>query len=296
MNQPSNHPALAPTQPDGCFLAEHFQLPPLPAVVGGVLERIHSGNANAHEVAGLLSSDAALVAQVLKIVNSAYYGLPRQITEVKHAVAYLGLAEVERVALTATVMKELAPQDKEEFERFWFHSFHAALISKRLQPRLAQGADAEELHTAVLLHDIGKLVYLKFFPARYRELVRHCQLTGVLLVDAERELGCPSHQWLGSMLCDRWNLPQTIKLACERHEMAELEALEKSAEDWEEGRLVCLSNLLANLATANLSFGHKTALRQLTLGALGCDERDFLLLMAEIYELRAEAEGFLRQL
>ncbi len=278
------------------LLKEHFQLPPLPELVTKVLQRIRSGDATAQEIADILSADVGLVAQILKIVNSAYYGLPRQITEAKHAVAYLGLAEIERAALTATVMKDLAPREQEQHRIFWYHSFYTALAAKQMQRRYAPAVDVEELHTAVLLHDIGKLVYLKFFPEHYSELLRHCRANGQLLVEAERALDYPSHQTLGDLLCEHWNLPDTVRQACLHHELDDLRKLDMDEPGAEQTRLVCLANLLSNLATGELSPETKHEIRAVTTESVGGSDQDFLLLMGEIYELKSEVESFLLQL
>ncbi len=261
-----------------------------------LLQRIHSGNATASEIADLLSADVGLVAQILKIVNSAYYGLPRPITEAKHAVAYLGLAEIEQVALAATVMNELSSGDREQHRIFWAHSFYSALISKRLQRRYAPTVDAEELHTAVLLHDIGKLVYAKFFPEHYAKLLEHCRTNGLLMVEAERALDYPSHQTLGELLCEQWNLPDLIRRACLNHELDDLKSLDMDQPRAEQTRLVCMANLLSNLATGDLSPETKQEIMEVTTASIDCSEQDFLMLMGEIYELKSEVESFLRQL
>lgn len=292
-----NRPALRGLQVDPqSFLAEHFDLPPLPEVASKVLARLRSGQAQAGDIADLLAVDPGLVAQVLKIVNSAYYGLPRRISEVRHAVAYLGLAEVERLILTATVMKEFSGPRCDELHRFWFHSFYSSLISKLLCKRYAKSMDPEELHTAVLLHDVGKLVYMKFFDEHYVELARHCRTQGDLLIDAERHFDYPSHLLLGSLLCDRWRLPDSIKRACEQHELEHLERLDLADPFAEEVRLFCLANLLSNLAHEELSREKKSAIQTATIRALDCTSEGFLLLMAEVYELKSEVERFLRQL
>jgi putative nucleotidyltransferase with HDIG domain len=275
---------------------EPFDLPPLPAVARRVLESIHSGRATATEIADLLGADPALVVQILKIVNSAYYGLPRRIAEVRHAVAYLGLAEIERLALAATVMKEFATDDVEELQRFWFHSFYSALICKRLARQYAKNLDAEELHTAALLHDVGKLVQLKFYPETYARMMRYCRARGRLLVEAERRFECPSHVMLGATLCERWNLPECVARACARHEPEQLEGLEPSAPRYEETRLICVANLLSNLAGDELAAEVKQQLREAALRALGNTEEEFLLQMGEVYALKTEVEAFLRQL
>jgi len=278
------------------FLTNHFVLPPLPALVTRLLETVRSCDATANGVADLLASDPGLVAEILKLVNSAYYGLPRRITEVRHAVAYLGLAEVERIALTATVLKFASPNTDETFRQFWFHSFYSALISKRLGRKYAKSLDAEELHTAVLLHDIGKLVYMRFFPDHYRTLAGYCDEHGVMFHEAEKLYDVPSHHVFGSMLSERWMLPDLVRLACVEHEIEHLEDLTEQSPYHEELRIACLSNLLANLATGKLSVDRKTAYRNATTHALRCNEQEFLLLMGEVYELKTDVEGFLQRL
>jgi putative nucleotidyltransferase with HDIG domain len=278
------------------FLMNHFVLPPLPALVDRLLETVRSCEATANEVAGLLASDPGLVAEILKLVNSAYYGLPRKITEVRHAVAYLGLSEIERIALTATVLKFGAPGTDDAFRHFWFHSFYSALISKRIARKYAKALDAEELHTAVLLHDIGKLVYMKFFPDHYRVLAAYCEDHGVTFPEAEQLHGMPSHHVLGAMLAERWRLPELVRRTCVEHEVEHLDSVDGSDPRREELRITCLSNLLANLAAGTLSADRKAAFRDATTRALRCDEQEFLLLMGEVYELKAETEGFLSRL
>ncbi len=293
-------PAQTGLQPirinDDGFLREHFVLPPLPAVSVKLLETLKSGNATAAQVAELLTADPGLVAQVLKIVNSAYYGLPREITEARHAVAYLGLAEIERVVVTATVIDTLAPEDTESFEQFWLHSFYAALIAKRLCSRFARGIDAEELRTAVLLHDIGKLVYMKLFPEHFAVLTGHVKTHKVMYSEAERAFDMPSHSDFGVILCERWRLPDSVRRACERHEIEHLAMLDEDDPMREEAQIICLANLAANLSVGDLDGDTRDAIQDAIMLTLGIEEQDFLLLMGELYELRAEAERFLRQL
>lgn len=278
------------------FLSEHFTLPPLPAVVQKLLTALQSGDTNAGAVAEILAADAGLVAQILKIVNSAYYGLPRRIAEVKHAVAYLGLSEIERVALTATVMKYFTPNDRSEFERFWHHSFYTTLISKRLAKKQGPSIEVEELHTAALLHDVGKLVYMMFFPDHYASLARYCRVNECLMRDAEVHFDLPSHSELGAKLCGVWRLPECVFLACQHHELDQFENLDQDLPHREELRLVCLANMLANLAATDLSSTHKDRLQDSIRVEMSLTHDEFLMLMGEVYEMKSDVEAFLGQL
>ena len=86
------------------FLRQHCTLPALPAVVGQIQNLIHDYNVDMEKVAELISSDPAILAQVLKIVNSAYYGLPREIGDVRFAIAFLGLNEIYRMVLSLSAI------------------------------------------------------------------------------------------------------------------------------------------------------------------------------------------------
>jgi putative nucleotidyltransferase with HDIG domain len=278
------------------FFDGHFVLPPLPAVVTRLIETLDGGRANAAEVADVLSADAGLVAQLLKIVNSAYYGLPTPIKDVKHAVAYLGLAEIKRVALTVGVMERLRPENADEFQRFWYHSFHTALAAKFIAKKTSMVVDIEEIHVAALLHDVGKLVYLKFFPDQFERLSDYRAKQSTMIVDAEVHLGLPSHTELGATLCDRWMLPRSVKRACQSHELGDLHRMLADGDDREELKVICVANLLSNLCTEELTEELKTTIQDTASRALEFDEDRFLLLMGELYELRAELQQFLQEL
>ncbi len=287
-----SRPAI-PADPEA-MLKQHFSLPALPTVVQRLLDALSSGKSSAVEIAALLSVDAGLVAQIMKVVNSAYYGLPTPIREIKHAVAYLGLAEIKRIALTVALMERLAPADSIEFARFWSHSFHTALTARVIARRRDYTVNPEEIYVAALLHDVGKLVYMKFFPAEYQDLTRRCEADASLMVDAENELSLPSHTLFGAVLCDRWLFDDLVKRACLCHELHDLEAFNRGERERHDDLLViCISNVLSNLSTRELSDALRHRIHDEAMKALNCDDRDFLLLMGELYELRSEVGRFL---
>jgi len=278
------------------FLRERFVLPALPEVVGQLMERINAGKTSAKEISSLIGSDSSLVAQVLRVVNSAYYGLPREITDVTHAVAYLGFGEIYRIVLTVSVTRALEPSHPKEFEHYWRHSFFTALVSKRLAKTYEPTVEPGDVYTASVLHDIGKLVYQRFFPEHYRLMSRFCRENGTFLVDAETHFGNPSHTTFGALLCDRWQLPDDVRRACEFHELAHLRRIHPGDDTGPALRMVCVANLLANLAGESLLDDYKVQVRDEVQRVLECDEEEFLLLMGDVYELKATVARFLERL
>ena len=281
---------------ENTFLREHFAVPPLPEIAARILERTAAGDATSKEISDLLVSDAALSSTVLKLVNSAYYGLPRQITAINHAVAYLGLAEINRAVLTASVLQTLQPDDRAAYREFWRHSFYTALVAKLLARRFEPTVDPDETFAAALLHDIGRLVYMIFFPDHYRAMEAEAAERGTFLMIIEREQELPSHTRFGSLLCERWNLPAGVKRACEEHEIDTFEDLAEGSDRPIAQRMVCCANMLANLASSPLDEEIKQRIASGFERIFGCSEQEFLMLMGEVYESEQQIEGFLSQL
>jgi HD-like signal output (HDOD) protein len=278
------------------FLRKHFTLPALPEVVTKIQNVIERGDANMAAVADLINGEPSLVAQVLKVVNSAYYGLPREITNMKYALAFLGLNEVYRMVLSLSVVNTIAIDKKAELDRFWTHSFYTALTTKYLAKKYEPHLSFEELWSASILHDIGKLVYLKFFPDHYHALLQHAKKEGVLFSTAEIQMSLPSSGYLGSLLARYWRLPEHIEKACKCHSLEDLERLEEQDAQTRSLRIICLGNLIASLSSEELNDTVKHEIASTTKALLGCDESEFLTLMGDIYELEVEVERFVSNL
>lgn len=279
---------------EATFLKQHYTLPPMPRIVTHLQGMLRDDNAPIHEVARIISSDPAMVAQILKIANSAYYGLPKEVSEVKFAIAFLGLYEVFRIVLSLSVINTLSVKHQEELQNYWFHSFYAALCSRYLAKKFFNKISFEEIASAALLHDIGKLVYIKFFPVHYEAMTSYKAETECLFTQAEDHFGLPKSARLGALLCDHWKLPKTIKIACETHSLADLPGIPKK--NYEDLRYaITLGNIMVILATERLTEKTKQTIAEAIKSTLNCSEENFLAIMGDVYELKMEAEGFMRQ-
>lgn len=292
---PSSEVAVleTPLQPikldEQSFVREHFDLPPMPGTLSGILALLETQTGAVTEVEQLIATDPAMTSHVLKLVNSAYYGLAARIGNLRHAIAYLGLGEISRIALALSVIKRFRASSAAALREFWLHSYLTALIGKRLA-RSLRAFDLDDLYTAALLHDVGVLVYQQFFPQHYEQMRRWCAEHGRRLCDAERHFQLPSHRLLGSLLCEHWHLPSTIRHACEFHELEDL----KTVLDPEHARtfdvLIPTASVAATLSTDPLEQGLQEELSAELRRVLVIDEQRFVLLMADIYELKLKAE------
>jgi len=272
------------------FFRGHTSLPALPELLTQIQEIMHSDNMHIADTATLISGEPALVAQILKVVNSAYYSLPKEIADVKFAIAYLGLNDVYRIALTLSAINTLDIRAARELHEFWEHSFFSALCAKYLAKRYSPHLAQEELWSAAILHDIGKLVYLKFFPEHYKALKKYSKDQGCVFSNAEEHFSFPSSAYLGSLLCEHWRLPSKIKEACLSHGLEDLRSIDIDDISKQFGRIICLANIFAILSYDRLNSESKEELSEAIMSSLECSEKEFLVIMGDIYELKGEVE------
>jgi HD-like signal output (HDOD) protein len=270
------------------FLYEHFALSSLPESLEKLHKEIREKDVNLNKVAELIKTDPGLVAQTLKIVNSAYYSLAFEISDVKLAVAYLGVNEIYRVVLSFFVINTLKSEDRESFNEILFHSLLTAFCANHLSKEFEPLLDKNELWCCAVLHDIGKLVYLKFFPKHYKELRKYSLKHGCLFTHAENEYSLPSSSYLGSLLCDRWRLPSMIKQVCSSHSLDCMVYFEEKDKLYPYNTMVSVANLLSVLATdfINEKVGHEIS--DSINKTLNIVDSKFYQLMSDMVELKEE--------
>jgi len=274
------------------FLKEHNSLPALPSHLIELQQILHVENVSMSKIAELISNDPALAAQVLKIVNSAYFGIPREIADINLAVGFLGIHEIYRIAISFAVISSIDVKNEDLFQQIWSHSIYTALISRHLKTQYEPFLSEGELWIASMLHDIGKFVYLKFYPEHLKAAVTLAKQKGILYRQAEKLLGLPSHSLFGSILCDRWRLPGIVKKTILINSKINVDDLKRPQEEGAYSGLVMAANLMATLSIDHLTHDNKVLVTNAICSILGCDKEKFLMTMAEVYELRENVSNY----
>jgi HD-like signal output (HDOD) protein len=252
-----------------------------------IQEIIHKQDVSVEGVCDILTSEPVMTVHILKIVNSAYYGFRREIDDIKFAVAYLGIHEIYNMVLTLSVMNTLKMDEEQELDRFWNHSVLTALCARYLGRRFEPLLQPERIWIAAMLHDLGKLIFNKFYPLHYSAIVEYINEKGILFSQAESDLTYPKSSLMGSILCERWRLPQIIKDACECHDFKSLNTSGEGARgDFK--RLISAANLMAVLTANELSTEVKQELFDSLSRHFRMDEKEFLKMMGEIYDLKLD--------
>ncbi len=189
-------------------------LPALPSVVMQVIQATERETVSTSEIERLLSSDPAITAKLLKVVNSAYFGLPRQIVNINQTIAILGLLQVRNLVMSIGVLNVLnspSPRIVEVQKQFWQHSFAAAscaewIAKARNKPR----KEVEMLFVGGLLHDVGRLFLFTLFNLPYQEVVKESLKKEEPLEQVERRVLGTTHAELGGALAEKWNFPPAL--------------------------------------------------------------------------------------
>ncbi len=189
------------------------KLPSPPRLYSLIMQEMRSPDASLKKVGDIISQDIAMTAKILQLINSAYFGLPRRITDPQQATIFLGIDTLKALVLTFHVFSEFS-EDAElcEFSLadMLKHSIMVGRLAKEIaKVELDDTKILEEIYIAGILHDIGKLILLKL-PEQYREVMKCIKSTGFSFVEAEYNVMKTSHAELGAYLLALWGIPDNI--------------------------------------------------------------------------------------
>jgi HD-like signal output (HDOD) protein len=213
---------LAGSEQVKALVARINKLPTLPASYQKLVDVLKSPNSSIEDVADVISTDPAMTARLLKLVNSAYFGLQKPVADVGRAGALLGLDRIMALVLGQGIFSDCEPPKVEGFsmEALWQHSVSTAAAAHRIA--IAEQMDRDLVAAAFLagmLHDIGKLVLAMGLPEQYAKVLKQAASgTAGGLQQVEMLELCASHTDVGAYLVGLWGLPNTIAEAIAYHE------------------------------------------------------------------------------
>lgn len=193
------------------------ELPSAPRLYVALTQALADPDSSMTDIAGVVEQDVAISAKILQLVNSAFFGLSRNVSSVQHAVSYLGVSILQSLVLSVEAFRVFTGADQVEgfsIDEFDEHSQLTAGIARKfgLPEHLAEPAVV-----ASLLHDIGKLVVATRAPGRFRSALQTAQKKQQPLFQAETELYGVSHAEIGAYLLGLWGLPTAVTEAVADH-------------------------------------------------------------------------------
>ena len=191
---------------------------PLPHTTVRLIQLINHPDSTVDELTAVLEQDQALSARMLRVANSAYYGLPRQVTSLHEAIVLLGRNALRGVVFTASVVGVLGRQVTGYSlgpGALWRHSISVARAARHLAERAAVQPD--EAYVGGLLHDIGKVVLDQYMQEEFGRAMELAPAEAIAFDEAERRVFGVDHAAIGGALADHWELPPMLVDAIRCH-------------------------------------------------------------------------------
>lgn len=195
-------------------------VPPFPKVAQRVSEMLNDPDVSATALAEVIQYDQVITANVLKICNAAYFGLPRKVSSLDEALVIVGNDTLKDIIITSSSARFYKGAAGEGYKldqgELWKHSIAVGIMAKELV-KYVKGVESGSAFTAGLLHDIGKRFLSSFVADDFKKIMMKVVQDNCSFVEAEKELVGASHAELGGMIMSQWGFPKEIELAVLQH-------------------------------------------------------------------------------
>jgi len=222
-------------------------IPSLPEIVTRVMELVQDPNSSAAQLSKVIAHDTGLTSRVLKLVNSAYYGFPKQISSIQHAIMILGFTTIRGLVLSSTIFKIFAPKNDKikvlDYKKLWRHSLTTAIAAKKID-KFLHLQEQDDIFSAAILHDIGKIILDQYDHENYVSALQEAPYpmdNRIML--AEKRYCSINHQDIGYLIADEWNLPSGLTNVIHYHHYP-LEALDNK----QLTSIVYVGNIISHIA------------------------------------------------
>ncbi len=195
-------------------------LPTLPQVITTLMTMLDDPDSSVRDINNVMGKDQTLVAKMLKLVNSAFYGIPTRVNSVSQAIAILGFKTVKSIVLSASIIGMFDGDDEDfSYYEFWANSLGVGTISRFIILRLSEDplSGCSVLHPDTgfvtgLLGGIGKVILEQYGHDDFSQIIMAAKLRKIPFVEAEKGILDTSYASLGFWLAKKWNLSEEVQI------------------------------------------------------------------------------------
>ncbi len=189
------------------------KMPAFPKSVQRVLELSRDMNCPPKELISVIEKDPVMTLKLLRILNSAYYNFPKQITSVNQSVMYLGLNTVKNMAISFAAIGILPQQNAAGFDmqKYLLHSLTTASLARMLCQKFGdEDTDPGDCYIAGLLHDFGKVMFAQHMPEEFKAALSYSAENNIPLHSAEQRIIGVDHTVAGALLVEKWQFQKSL--------------------------------------------------------------------------------------
>lgn len=267
-------------------------LPTLPVLYIKLRETIESDTSSFKAITKIVQADVAIAAKILQLVNSAFFGLKHRIDNLQMAISYLGLESLKAIILTTDAFSKFTKQEIDYFDvnNLNNHCIFVSMLARKIMSTLNTDNGMQDIACmAGMLHDIGKLIFIRNNPKEYKEIYRRSKEKKTPLFIIEREILGITHADIGGYLMSIWGLPEDIvKIISLHHSVthALVDKLDPMA-------IVFIANVLAHEKDSDILYNvereiEKGSLTKIELMTYLPEWREITRILKEIHRRESE--------
>ncbi len=225
------------------LLEKSDALPALPEIYNRASDLLEDKDSSVGEIGRVIETDPAISYKILIMVNSAYFGLPNEVSSITQSILLLGRFRIKQILIGALLGEVFKGLNNQYFSLhdFWKHSIRTAIIARQVALDSDYGNEAETLFTAGLLHDVGKLILAVRMPEVFPEIRQRAQEMRWSTVEAEIDIIGMPHTEIGAALMLKWGFPDLIWVSVRNHHQWDY-----NGPFFQAAHIVYLSNQLAH--------------------------------------------------
>lgn len=218
-------------------------LPTLPAIAMEVNKMLEDYDVSIRDLSNKIEKDQSIASKILKLVNSAFFGLSTKVSNIPHAMTLLGFNTVRNAVVSVSIIKSFKDKNNPgdfSMKDFWRHSVGVAVTSRHLSHILKIGVP-DDCFIGGLLHDMGKLVIAQHFPDLFVTALNASSDNNISFYQAEKQNNPTDHARVGGYLAKKWRLPLGLSDAIKYHHL-----MSKNAQDVDLLSVVYSADLIYN--------------------------------------------------
>jgi len=274
-------------------IQDEKELPSLSTIAAKVVSMASNEEVSSNQLAETINKDPALTAKILKVVNSSFYAMRKQITTLSQAITILGLSVVRTLSLCISVLDVFSKGSGSQFDyqEYWERSLASAVASKIISKKLGD-KEPEEAFLAGLIQNIGSLIFAKYYPEEYAKVLQEHYTLGTPIIDMEERRWGIDHVEIGQTLLSKWSLPPILVNSISYHHHPE--KAENEAEPIKKiVRIVNLSDTIASIIYDTNKKSKLTILREKASKYFQFGQEDIDDIMNSVsQEIETESQSF----
>lgn len=267
-------------------------LEPVPPIATQIMALAEESDSALSEIADLILNDPAITANLLKICNSAYFGLNRKVESVRDAIGFVGLDQIVQLVMLNSVSQNLKKQPQGyglgEGE-LWRHAVSSAHVAKILAGKFGISQNKHLIYTAALLKDIGKLILGRFVAFSFEEINILVNSKGFSFNEAEKKVIGMNHEELGAMVGQKWRFSDKLIYIIRHHHLSN----ESAREDLETSLVYLADIICMMMGVCTGADGLSYRFYSDVLKRMDLTEKDLQAIIAEMGENQQKIENLL---